>query len=235
MATDGEVLQAYTPEQKAAAAAALAKVDELADAVGGHVIGLEANFVRLGSAMHEVYRHQYWMVGGHGSFGKYLKSLEPRVKRGRTQLYHCLGVVQDLLPFITEEDLTEIGITKAIVLRKAFANGGGDAATEAALLLQAKTATKEELEELVGDKSEDDDGPGKWMSFGGARYTDEERAEFMRAVNITLRTDPPIDIGGTVKKWSEVPPQAKKEVLFRWLAGFVVEAENALREQSGLS
>lgn len=231
MATDGEVLQSYSPEQKAAAAAALAKVDELADAVGGHVLGLETNFVRLGTAMNEVYRHQYWMVGGHGSFGKYLKSLEPRVKRGRTQLYHCLGIVQDLLPYVTEDQLVEIGITKAILLRKALAAG----TDVEELVEQAKTATKDELEELVGDKSEADDGPGTWMSFGGARYTDDERQEFMRAVNITLRTDPPIDIGGSAKKWSEVPPQAKKEVLFRWLAGFVVEAENALREESGLS
>lgn len=224
----GEVLSAYTAEQKAAATAALAKVDELADAVGSHVTGLETNFVRLGTALHEVYREQHWMVGGHRSFGVYLKSLESRAKRGRTQLYHCLGVVQDLLPYTTEHDLVEVGITKAILLRKALASGNNIDE----LVDQAKTRTKEELEELVGGSADTDD-PGKWMSFGGARYTDEERAEFIRAVNITLRTDPPINVcGGAIKKWSEVPPQTKKEVLFRWLAGFVVEAENALREES---
>lgn len=229
MVVHGTTLPAYTPEQKEAAESALARVDDIANAVGANVVNLERNFVSLGAALYEVYRDQHWMVAGHGSFGKYLRSLEPRAKRGRTQLYHCLGVVQDLLPHTTEHDLVEIGITKAILLRKALTSG----ADVGELVEDAKTKTKDELEDLVGETTGDDEGPGRWVSFGGARYTEDELEEFIRAVNITLRTDPPIQVGGgAIKKWSEVPPQAKKEVLFRWLAGYVVEAENALREES---
>jgi hypothetical protein len=199
---------AFTEEQKDQAAALQQDIAQLLESNRLHKLNLDTNFVQIGALLDSIRTAQYWRIWGFKNFSAYMKSME-----SRTQNYHCLGVARDLLPLISMEDLVAMGISKASVLRLMVK---GDKPITPELVALARDKTKEELEAAVAQELGlvEDDTPGKWFSFGGAKMLDEEREEFLHAVNLVALA---ADLGGEqIVNWQEVPSQRKKEI-FRWM------------------
>ena len=223
---EGEVLPPYTDEEKELARAALSEVKTLMQRVRRSELELESNYVRLGKALYEVQRHQYWMVEGFKSWNVYLNSLNADVRR--TQLYHYSGVAKDLLPVISEADLVQIGISKAAVLRKILKTGR---VPSPELVEKAKTGTLADLRSDVAQVThEPNDDPGSWFDLGAIKLTEEELEEFNRTADLAARTDPPAT-DHAVTNWADEPWQIRKEILWRWGAEFWSAHEPGLEEQ----
>jgi hypothetical protein len=209
---EGNVLPPPTAIELGQAETVRLQVEDLLTAIGGQQAGLESNFVQLGQKLSIVERERYWIGWGFKGFSAYLRSIAPRVNRGRTQLYNCVGIAQDLLPFITESTLSEIGISKAAVLRRMLQTGKRPSPE---LITLAAEATQEELEAAIAKECGEavPDEPGTWFSYGGAYLTEEQRAEFLRVVNLVVRAAS-IPVGYTIDDWNKVPSPFKREIFF---------------------
>lgn len=220
---DMEILPPFSKEEEEQALKAKTFVEELLDAIARKQQGLESNFVELGRWLQEIHSHQWWILWGFKSFSSYLISLEPRVKKGRTQLYNAWGIAKDLLPYVPAKELAEIGITNAATLRTLVKDGKRPTPE---LIEAAKHVTTEQLEAQIAEESglRIEHEKGKWRSFGGAFMTSEDWALFIRACNVAAMTDPAL--GHTIGKWSDVSPAIKKEIiLHRFCAEYLATYE----------
>lgn len=93
----------------------LAEIDQrLADLLTAEINFAKAQ-VRIGMLINEVRANKYW-EGEYESFDGYLKSVEAKFNRKRTQLYVYASLCRDLLPEVGEDKLAEMGLEKAKLL-----------------------------------------------------------------------------------------------------------------------
>lgn len=223
-----EYLPPFSEDQVKAAERVKEQIEHVLGQIRNQQSNLEADFIRLGGALVEVHANQFWILWGFKSFSRYLISLEPMVKLGRTQLYNCLGIARDLLPVVSPEDLEVIGVSKASILRKMLKAGKRPSAE---LIEIAKRETMERLEGEVAEETgmRRDGDKGRWHSFGGAYYTEDEWEEFIRASNVAAMTDPTLN--KRVTHWEHLEWWVKKEIMWRWLASYLAENESAIYQR----
>lgn len=221
------------PPLPADAAAALALVDALADSICSDQLNLQRNFVHIGQALAVIEDNKYWM-GRTKSFSEYLNTIEKRANKKRTQLYHCLGVARDLLPLIPEQDLIDMGISKAITLRRM--QGEGHEPT-AELVEVAKTQTDQQLRCEIAKATGlffPQDEPGKkWIDLGQLVLTDGESDVCFRVFNVAAKIDfdaaeqLKVDVQSW-KDWQDLAPSVKAALLIdRIFAEFLATYEHA--------
>jgi len=206
------------------------EVEALLTNIDSQHSGLETNFVKLGQCLDTISNSKYWLTWGYKSFKSYLSSIEPRVKRGRTQIYNCLGIARDLLPLIPADQLTKIGVSSANALRLLL-KGGGTISGE--ILELALNGTVAELESAIATKlGLQPDEPGTWFNFGGAKFTDAQREEFIRTVNAVVRVAN-IHVEGSITNWQDVPSPTKREIFACLCAEFLSTYEAEINGTPG--
>ncbi|MCU1301756.1 MAG: hypothetical protein JWQ87_2040 [Candidatus Sulfotelmatobacter sp.] len=160
---------------------------------------LAHNWVRLGELLLRVRSKQFWLLWADDegqkfkSFSAYIQSLHGRVHKGRTQLYHAVGVAEKLLPFVSAEQLQAMGISKATVLKEAVAQTGRRPSEAMIAKAVDPEVGIEELEATVFE--EQHVKPAKKMRYwklGGFYVTPDEKKEIEHAFDIARRTDPVI-------------------------------------------
>jgi hypothetical protein len=112
------------PLNKEAALQKRAEIDELLGQISTHEIRLARSYARLGSLIREVKTQQYWITYGYNRFTEYLEVIREKIGRERSQMYGYLSVAESLLPALTEEQLEDIGYSKAQELRRLVQQGG---------------------------------------------------------------------------------------------------------------
>lgn len=203
----------FTDDQKLQAGTLKAEIESFIHLNRLHKVSLESNFVEIGDRLATVRTGRYWLMWGFKTFGKFMDSLE-----SRTQNYHCLGVARDLLQYVSKADLVEMGISKATALRL-LVKGGKPVTAE--IVVMAKEKTEEELKGAVAKELGlvEDEEPGTWFSYGGARLADDEREEFLRTMNTVIRS---AEIGSEeITNWQETPSRRKKEIIHLLCAEFL--------------
>lgn len=156
-------------------------------------VGLEHSYVKLGVLLLSFEKQECWRSFGYNGFNAFLAELYTRFRKRQTQLYQYTRIAEKLLPHISAEVLDEIGISKAIELKRALKYSSKpahevlsaevvDAARDSkktirelrALLQQANTLPPDEKLQMV------------WVDFGGAYMSAEQKAEYIAAVKMTL-------------------------------------------------
>lgn len=168
----------------------LAQVDSLILELATAEVNLTNARTKIGILLTKVSAGQYWSLAGCDSFGQYMQTLEERFNRGRTQLYVYFGIVRDLLPEVGEKQLSEMGLEKAKLVRKAKKQTGVlpnqeilDAATDS-------TVTTEDFKKiLLGDKTPPPETEGAYHEL--TYFADDELQETIEsAINLAYKTDP---------------------------------------------
>ncbi len=232
-----ELIAPPSKQQITLANKALDAVDLLADSIRQSQHTIEKDFVSIGKALMVVEQGQHWMhrqvTNEKGdlvpcpSFSDYLKMVEKRAERKRTQLYHCLGVAKDVLPFISEEELVKLGITKATTLRK-MVNEGYNPSDE--LLRDAPGLTNTQLKEKIAETTglflpENEEGQ-KWYDLGSVPFTPDQVEVFLRMVRAALRE---LEIDNIpIEHWedyADLSPSLKAEIMEAQCADFLSGAE----------
>ena len=219
-------LEKFTVEQKEDAERTKSELNTLLGEIEIHEKKLETGFTKLGELINTIQENKFWLLyGDFRSFDGWLKSIESRVKKGRTSLYMALKVAKQLLPYIPPEDLETIGITKASALANAVKKSGK--APDDLLIDAAKDAkvTTDQMQELIADSygAREEFEKGVWLSLSGVYFNDEERSEFYRAVKVACATDPPLPY--MIENWSDATASQRKEILFRWCAEYLSQYE----------
>ena len=172
---------------------------------------LEQSWTRLGVLLVEFKSQECWRELSYTTFDDFMSELKVKFKRGRTQLYGYLAVAEVLLPTIGAEKLEQMGISKALELKRAVKKLENKPLPPALLeaALDASKTTKE-LRATIGQALNLTEEPkGSWFDLDGFFMTPEERAEFKAAFLATeamlgLKRDIPDHI-------------RRKEVILTWM------------------
>lgn len=190
------IVETPNAQDRAKSEALLRRVDELLDEARTTYEALHRNYVEIGVAILAVQTHKAWMFTPHKSYDQYVKGCEAKFGRGRTALYGYTSVARELLPYIDEKTLVEIGISKSQSLA-AFVKRTGRKPN--ACLIEAASNPEVGVEEFKASVAETlhekPEAAGKWRDLGGAYFTEEEWAEVTRAFDYARIVDViPMDV-----------------------------------------
>jgi hypothetical protein len=174
---------------------------------------LEQSWTRLGVMLAEFKAQECWREFPelYKTFDDFMEELKVRFKRGRTQLWGYLSVAEKLLPTIDAATLEQMGISKALELKRAMKRLEGKPLPQellAAALDPAKT-TKELRGDIGKALNMSPEPAGTWIDLDGFFVTPDERKEFKEAYIATE---------GLLGLKRELPPHIiRKEVFLCWM------------------
>jgi hypothetical protein len=214
-----EIEKPFTPDQKSRATEL---VTEINTAIGDVRDGYSAyikNFAKLGTLLLEVRDNKYWLLydssagGPFESFGAYLERIKEQTTLGKTQLWKTISVSERLLPYSNEEQITEMGISKAAELAKYIKDTGCKPPQDTIDLAVSEESTVIDVKKaLYGDKFQ---APENTNYHSIEFYsTDEEWQTLKDAFYIAERVPDPIPENVT-------EPAKNKEILLRLSMEFI--------------
>ena len=192
----------FTPEQKKEAQELEGKIELITRKIVSEKESLDRNFVRLSQLINEVRQKKYWLLGSYKSFGDYLADCEKKFGVGHSQLYVGMKVARNLLPSVSEEDLVNIGITKAGMLSK-YVEQSGQSVIPEDIMETARGKKSEELDALVNSRLHNVmPEKGKWLNLGGFFCDDSEKQEITDALELAKSIDPVVP--NNVPQWQQL-------------------------------
>lgn len=216
------ILSSFTPEEKAEAKTLQEKIDQITETINREKKSLESNFVTLSSYINEVRSKKYWLLSSFKTFGDYLESIEKKFQVGKSQLYVYMNTTRNLLPSMGEQDLVDIGISKAKVLSKYVEQSGQSTIPDDILdTAKDKSQTVEQLDAAVNARLHNvTPDKGQWMTLGGFFVTEDERKEITDAVELARSIDPVIP--NTIPHWQQLKEaylRLAREFIGAWSGG----------------
>lgn len=176
------------------------EIDTLLDQINSHELRLEGQRMKLGALLRNAEISGKWKDWGFDRFTLYIAYVGDKINRQKSQVYAILSAATDLLPYMSEEKLEEIGITKAHELRRFVKQSGRrpdvfiddpDMPTNESGVQWVKTlleyATQEgvtaaQLRLQINKLLHQEETPqGYWLDLGGCYLTPEEKRLWVRA------------------------------------------------------
>ena len=209
----------FTPEEKEAAAQTRSELDKVLGSIEGQQKQLETDFVKLGALLTKIQENALWLLWEFKSYNKFLKSIEPKVMKGRTHLYACSKIAAQLLPHMSEEELLSTGITKASALAAAVKQSGKRPSDELIAKAKDPAITAEKFDQFIGGElgTRDDYEEGTWYALQGVFFTESEREEFDRIIKLACHVDPPLK---QEVNWREATAGDRKTLLQKLMMEF---------------
>ena len=207
----------------ALAAEKLGEIETLVATLAGVEGQLEGGYAKLAYLLRDASENRYW-EGPYKSFGEFVTHLSSKYYLGRASLYNYMSTARELGDDVTQEQLNNMGISKAMVLRDAKKEKGILPADSVSKAVESGVTVKE-LKKLLFEAS-NDFGPddGTWMDCGFEFYaSDEERALINDAANAARRIDPVIEEKG--KDFMQ-----RKEILLRFCREFLAAYADQVME-----
>ena len=199
------------------AKAAAAKVDVLITELLTAESQLDNDYVKLGHLLFDVQKNLYWKYVGFSSFGEYMLSLADKYNKGRTQLYQYVATVRELSPYVSETQMNEMGIAKAMTLKVSVKRNGFPPTEEIISQAIDSTVTTKDLRAILNVADGVVDEKGTWMEREGFYVTEEERLVIQEADTLALKQDPAVqqDVPDWVKR-KEICLRQAMEFLNTW-------------------
>lgn len=175
---------------------------------------LETGYAQLAFVLADVSKNRYW-EGSYESFGDFMNHLHTKFNLGKRQLYNYLSVARELGTDVSQQQLNDMGISKALVLRDAK-KASGTVPELSVKAAQDPQVTVKDLKQLLYDsKALPKPQDGDWLDLDFSCYvTPEERETFNDAANAARHSDP--SISETLSESA-----ARKEILMRWAMSFL--------------
>lgn len=201
------VVMTFTPEEKAEAESIQKDIEVITKTILAEKQSLESNFVKLSQKIDLVRRKKYWLLGDYKNFGEYIEDCERRFGLKHSQLYVGMKVTRNLLPSVPENDLVEMGISKAGVLSKYVEQSGQQNIPEEILeTARNPKKTKDELDAEVNSRLHNVvPEKGTWRSIPGFFAHDDEWKEIEEAMQLASSIDPVIS--NSIPMWMQVKEQ----------------------------
>ncbi len=189
----------------------LGEVERLLGEVAEGEARLDVNWIRLGTLLESVQVHEYWR-GKFKSFGAYLKEIVGKYTIKRSQLYNYIATAHTLRPFLSEEQLAQIGIAKARALTDGFKTFGSLPSLAIETALDSGKTTENVKEALF--KGTNVEIAGAWFPLTGFMVSADEKATLDLAFETARRTDP-----APPKEWKSW--QVMKDSLLKMAMEFI--------------
>ena len=149
----------------------------------------ERGFVQLGWMILEASEMQYWAIR-YDNFTDYLKTVAQISGRTVSQLRQYFLTVRDLSNEFSAEQLTQMGITKAIKVRQSKDTALVIPPTIRTAALD-NTVTAKELQRIIKETLKlPEEVEGDWYELDGFYVTAEQRATLEQALDVAKHTEP---------------------------------------------
>src|SRR5208282_2030727 len=217
MVYDAEIVEVvkFEADEKEEASWAKLAVDSLLVQIHSSESILKRDFAQLGTLLLRIRTKKYWQEWGFVSFGEYIDSIKDKISKGRTQLYGYISVADNLLPYCSGEDLSDIGISKATLLSQSVKQTGKAPSGEIMEAAANPNITSEQLKAMLFVNENPESGQlGKYWDWGGSYVTIDERAEIEGAFEVAKHVDPIIP-----QDWPE--HLQRKEIMLRLAREFM--------------
>jgi len=202
------------------------RVDSLLGAIRTGELNLATNYVQLGNQLLNVRSNKYWVPLGFSNFGKYIESIKDQIQIGRTQLYLYISTVEKLLPSVSESQLNDMGISKAVELQRVVSQTGAPPTQELIDFALDPSHTRESVKAEVYKHLNIQTPTETGIYFElGCYVTQEEREEIQRGLDVAVRIDPVIP-----NDWPE--NNRNKEILLRFVREFLSEYESHMYQET---
>lgn len=180
---------------------------------------LEHTYVKIGKYIYKMQVETLWMALDYKSWKDYFDFLSSRFNKGRTQLYGYIGTVKSLSPYVDDETLVDMGISKAKELKRAVDTTSKAPSEE--LLAKAKDTkiSTQDFRDAVHKEFHivDHNEPGIWRDFHGCYLTTDENSLINEAFDKARNIDPVIP--------NDLPAHVQfKEILIRLCQEFMSTA-----------
>lgn len=174
---------------KSEGAIVLAEIDSLLPRLLAAEMTLTKARTQIGILLNEVRAKHYWKEKGFDSFGAYIESLEAQFNRGRTTLYAFAGLARDLLPEVSEDQLSAMGFEKAKLVRAAKKSTGQlPAANILDMAADDSVTTKQFRQALLDNKKLPDTvQDGKFYSL--EYFATKEQQETIQAAIVAAKRE----------------------------------------------
>lgn len=198
------ISETFTSEEKAEAASVQKDIELITKTILQEKQSLESNFVKLSQKIDLVRRKKYWLLGDFKNFGEYIEDCETRFGLKHSQLYVGMKVTRNLLPSVPENELVDMGISKAGVLSK-YVEQSGQRSIPEEIMVTARDPkkTREELDAQVNSRLHNvSPQKGKWFSLGGFFCSEDEKKEIEDAWELAAAIDPVIS--NAIPDWMQL-------------------------------
>lgn len=116
--------QILPPVNKAVAVKLGEDIELLLGQISSHELRLSHSYARLGSLMLRAKNEQLWIPLGYERFSSMIEDIGKKIDRRRSQMYAILSVAEVLSPYLSEEEMELIGISKSHELRRFVKQSG---------------------------------------------------------------------------------------------------------------
>jgi hypothetical protein len=203
------------------------QIDITVDVILASYSSVLRSYVQLGALALEVRNGKHWETWGYPNFNAFVSEIGDRIRKGRTQIYNAISVVERLSPFVESQRLEEMGITNATALARAV-RITGKRPSEKLVEEGEKLDSNDYRNKIAEEFRIFDDRPAdaRWKELGGFWCTPDEWEELQYAFWIARRTDPVIA--------SETPSWAAlKEIITRMAQEYVATYAAAVEKGQG--
>jgi hypothetical protein len=167
----------------------LTRVDSLLDQARQGRESLARNYIDIGLGLLEVKKTGAWAAREH-SWDAYVMSCESRFGKTRTALYGYVSCPEQLLPYVSQKQLVDMGVSKAQPLAALVKKTKKRPSDE---LLQAAVDSKVSVEDfrakLAEAQHQQPEGKEKWRDLGGFYASNPEWEEIQRAFSYAREID----------------------------------------------
>ena len=167
------------------------EIDSLLDQINSHELRLDGKRMRLGFLLREAEVSGKWKDWGFERLSLYIAYVGNKINRQKSQVYAILSVATDLHDHISEEELEQIGITKAQELRRFVKEGRRldvvipDSDMTLAQYAAQPKVTAAQLRVQVNRLLHQEETPqGYWFDLGGCYFLPDEKKTWLRAVEL---------------------------------------------------
>jgi hypothetical protein len=193
----------------------------------------DKGFIELGIMLDKIKADKLWEKWAYSGYNDFVKKIAEKYPRtGRTKLYSCARIAEQLLPLADEADVVDMGISKASKLAAAVKKSDGKKPTDS-LLAKARDpkVTVEQFDQQVAEEYEfkNDFEEGTWVDLSGVFMSEPEKEEFQRAIKTACLDDPPLP--QILDRWNDnKAAHLRKEILQRWIMSYLAEKEKIVND-----
>ena len=235
--------QILPPVNKAVAVKLGEDIELLLGQISSHELRLSHSYARLGSLMLRAKNEQLWIPLGYERFSSMIEDIGKKIDRRRSQMYAILSVAEVLSPYLSEEEMELIGISKSHELRRFVKQSGqrpdvvireecvsdlGDAFFISTLTLASYAMDSEVTAALLHVEvnkllHQEEQPQGYWTEFGGCYLLPDEKKEINQFWEVGRAVLGLTDEASEHTWKKEVMLAAARECVSQWIA----EAQNA--------
>jgi hypothetical protein len=204
MTIDNGKLMQWSDADQADAETLKQQIDTDLTSLQGHEVELETGYVRLANALIRVREKRFWVLWEYQSWTSYLEAMEPRIKRGRAWIFRAIGTVGALREQFNAEEMTTMGINKAMELKKFTDQKPGERVPDdiRRAALDPKSTVPYLQQTIFESLNTKPENAGTWYQpFEGFYATEDEREMIQRGISIAKRVDPVIP--NDLPRWAQ--------------------------------